>query len=674
MNYVDFEVEIEQGSGREYPVAVLRSPAGEARESMYFPFDELALKNHLQALQIALLRSGGKHRSVLSNEEQTVQNFGQSLFDALLTGEVRSRFDVSRQRAVEQGKGLRLKLRIQSPRLAALPWEYIYDKRGGEYLSLSRDTPLIRYLELPTPIQPLNVTLPLRILGMIASPSDLPALDVEREKQRMEEAIRDLRTAGMVDLIWLEGQTWRILMTAMKKGPWHVFHFIGHGGFDSITDEGIIALSNEKGQSDLQSATKLGRLLADHHTLRLAVLNSCEGARGSEHDIFSSTAAILVRRGIPAVLGMQYEITDRAAIEFSRTFYENVADGYPIDMALAEARKAISLTVSNTVEWGTPVLYMRSPDGQLFNVMQKSAIQELTEEEERKRVEAEARQKAKEEERKQGIEDSNIQEKRRWPIVVAIVSVVALIAAVYKYYPNPPKGIIVDSKNNIAYIGDANQKEPGKQAPKPSGETPQKANEKEHKRVNTSSVASLMKGEGYYNAKNYKAALPIFRKAADAGNAKAMTWLGYAYEQGHGVNQDYVEAVRWYRKAADAGYVVAMKNLGVVYSLGQGVKQDYAEAVRWYRKAADAGDALAMNGLGWAYHEGHGVEQDYAEAVRWYRKAADAGDVVAMKNLGNAYYFGQGVKQDYAEAVRWYRKAADAGDADSIKFLKEYGE
>ncbi|MCB0203085.1 MAG: CHAT domain-containing protein, partial [Anaerolineae bacterium] len=114
--------------------------------------------------------------------------------------------------------------------------------------------------------------------------------------------------------------------------------------------------------------TELGRLLADHWTLRLAVLNACEGARGSDHDLFSSTASILVQRGLPAVLAMQYKITDHAAVELSRAFYESLADGLPVDAAVAEARKAVSLAISNTVEWGTPVLTMRAPDGVLFRL------------------------------------------------------------------------------------------------------------------------------------------------------------------------------------------------------------------------------------------------------------------------------------------------------------------
>jgi len=65
MSYLDFELEIAAGSGREYPVTVVRSVAGGAHETMRFPFDKLALENRLLILQTALLRSGGRRRQIL---------------------------------------------------------------------------------------------------------------------------------------------------------------------------------------------------------------------------------------------------------------------------------------------------------------------------------------------------------------------------------------------------------------------------------------------------------------------------------------------------------------------------------------------------------------------------------------------------------------------------------
>jgi len=189
VNYLDFVVEIGTSPDSFYPVYVISSPAGETRAFMEFPFNEQQLENQLQALQHALIRSNFSHRKIISPEEQTVQKFGHAMFEALFTGEVKNRYDVSQLAASHQGKGLRLKLRIKPPELASLPWEFLYDKRQDTYICLSNNTPIIRYLELSRPIQPLIMPLPLSILGIIANPKDLPELDIEREKQRIEKSL-----------------------------------------------------------------------------------------------------------------------------------------------------------------------------------------------------------------------------------------------------------------------------------------------------------------------------------------------------------------------------------------------------------------------------------------------------------------------------------------------------
>lgn len=298
-----------------------------------------------------------------------MQEFGRVLFNALLEGEARSLYYESKREATRQGRGLRLRLHIRAPRLAALPWEYLFDPRApADYLCLSRNTPLVRYLDLAQPIEPLTVTPPLQILAMIASPTDLEPLRTERERERMSRALAPLEARGLVKLTWLEGQTWRDLQHYMRGGPWHVFHFIGHGGFDGRVEEGALALAGDNGRTELLHATSLGRLLANHGTLRLAILNACEGAKSGPRDLFSSTAATLAQRGIPAILAMQDAITDRAAIELTRAFYDSLADGLPVDAAVCEARTAISLGVTNSLEWGTPVLYLRAQDGVLFEM------------------------------------------------------------------------------------------------------------------------------------------------------------------------------------------------------------------------------------------------------------------------------------------------------------------
>ena len=325
-----------------------------ARDRFNFPYDQLALESHLKDLQIALLRSGNTRRLVSSAQEQTVREFGQTLFNTLMTSEVRSRYEISLNEAARRKKGLRVKLRIQPPELAVLPWEFMYDPRAGDYICLSTQTPLVRYIDTPQVVEPLGIAPPLKILGVIANPVGLAPLDAENEKRRLETALGELVGRQQVAFSWLEHATWRELQRALRKSHWHILHFIGHGGFDAVSDEGYIVMEEDDHGARRLPATQLARLLVDHDTLRLAVLNACESAQGGFKDLISSTASVLVRRGLPAVLAMQYDITDVAAVEFTRSFYEALADDLPVDAATTEARKAINLELSSSLEWAPP--------------------------------------------------------------------------------------------------------------------------------------------------------------------------------------------------------------------------------------------------------------------------------------------------------------------------------
>jgi hypothetical protein len=65
---------------------------------------------------------------------------------------------------------------------------------------------------------------------------------------------------------------------------------------------------------------------------------------------------------------MQFEISDEAAIVFAGGFYEPLAAGSPVDASVAAARLAMLAERSDDIEWGTPVLFMRVPDGRIFDL------------------------------------------------------------------------------------------------------------------------------------------------------------------------------------------------------------------------------------------------------------------------------------------------------------------
>jgi hypothetical protein len=67
----------------------------------------------------------------------------------------------------------------------------------------------------------------------------------------------------------------------------------------------------------------------------------------------------------------------------------------------------------------------------------------------------------------------------------------------------------------------------------------------------------------------YAKAIPSYRMAADQGNADAQELMGWFYENGRGVSQDYDEAMRWHRKAADQGDPHGQVAVGLLYENGR---------------------------------------------------------------------------------------------------------
>jgi carbon-monoxide dehydrogenase large subunit len=369
--YLNFDVLIDRAGEGIYRARVLDAPAGQTLPVLFTqPFAELELENFL-------LRIGRPRRNLRRidvPQMETIKTFGGRLFDTVFRDELRVSLLSSYNRADSQDAGLRIRLRLSDcPELAELPWEYLYDRVRNRFFCLSDHTPLVRFLELPDPVRVLLISPPLRVLVMIASPSDFPQLDVEQEWAKLNTALGELVQAGRVTVERLEPATLRALQKRLRRADYHVFHFIGHGGFDSQAQDGVLVLEDQLGRGRLVSGQELGALLHDHRSLRLAVLNACEGARSDKTDPFAGTAQSLVQQGIPAVVAMQFEITDEAAITFANVLYEAIADGYPLDAAIAEARKAI-YAEGNYVEWGTPVLYLRAPDGRIFDLLKSPPV------------------------------------------------------------------------------------------------------------------------------------------------------------------------------------------------------------------------------------------------------------------------------------------------------------
>jgi len=375
--YDDFRVTLRPRADGGYDTVAVG--VGGAVHSGVFrlPFDD----DELERAVLDVARHGPTRRATTRDvggssepvEHVDPEQLGGALAEALITGDIATGYDAARRKAATDRRGLRLSISLaEAPQLLSVPWELLY--RRPRFLANQRSTPLVRHLDTPDLPLPPAIDAKVRILGVVASPADCAALDVTAERARVEQAVRVV--SERVELDWLEPATPRRLREALRDGVYHVLHYVGHSDFKA-DGEGVLYLEDGAGGHAEVDSTELANLLADQTSLRLVVLNSCEGARTSLTDPFAGVATTLVQLGVPAVVAMQFEISDAAAILFAEELYTNlIARQSPIDASVGEARKALYIELGG-IEWATPVLFMGDVDVELFHFQVEPAAPPL---------------------------------------------------------------------------------------------------------------------------------------------------------------------------------------------------------------------------------------------------------------------------------------------------------
>jgi hypothetical protein len=311
---------------------------------------------------------------------------GRQLADRLLPdGPIRAHF-LEAVKATGQDYGVRLRLLIREPHLAQLPWEYCYLAiRSGEqdrthFLVLDPQVSVVRHVPLDQPLPSLQPHEgdALRLVAAFSNPAGLQPLNLRRERRVIEKALEGVTVDGVTVRMesFLEDPTPSELTAALQQRA-DLFDFAGHGSFqerdvDPETGEpvgaGSILLVKDKGtrEPDDLGAGDLARLLQGAG-VRIAVLGACESGRHDKVSAWAGVAPALIGRGLPAVVAMQYAIKDGAAIAFSEGLYTGLAAGLSMDEAVYAGRLAIlGKAGRDDVEWGVPVLYMRSGNGVVF--------------------------------------------------------------------------------------------------------------------------------------------------------------------------------------------------------------------------------------------------------------------------------------------------------------------
>jgi CHAT domain/NACHT domain len=356
LSYQDFSIWFEQnGMERQEFLLFVNSPAGSAEDSFRIPLEQSDLD------QLA---------EISSRETRDLEEIGKRLFHALFPGPVLNLFVQSVGQAEAQNSGLRIRLCFSSwapdhGLLLNLPWEVLFWEERNVFLSLSRRTPVIRSLDAPVDPRPRQAFQSrLRVLVIVPHLENAARFNDQEEVENIQ---RILASSPSSEVTVLRRATTTSLRAALLRQRFNVLHFIGHGTFSRDTGEGILIF-----EDDRISGSALGKLLEEFSSLRLVFLSAAYSANvsyGEKPGILEGIVTRLILAGVPAVLAMRGNVFDRAAIEFSRTFYQALSNGLSLDDAVTTGRLALQL-MDLSSSWASPVLFLQREGGGMIDRLQ----------------------------------------------------------------------------------------------------------------------------------------------------------------------------------------------------------------------------------------------------------------------------------------------------------------
>lgn len=362
MQYNDFTITIAARQGNSYPASAVAEGVGRCSTVLEQPPAGLIeLIGRVDALPPV-----GRHDELLTAA-------GVALF-RWLAGPLETHLRVAWDRAEHEGRGLRIRLSIDAPEINAWPWELLHDPQRDRTFATSIATPLVRYLDRADQfggLANLRAELPLRMLVVLPKAADL---NLVKERAVIEQAVAPLENELALNV--LDGVVTRARFAdALITGDYHIIHGSGHGGVaDGIS---YIGLNYPDGTADWVDGQVMARFIVNCKSLRLAVLNVCSSGKTDEGRAFQGLAPQLVRAGLPAVVAMQFPLSDDAAMTFAEEFYRRLCAGEHsiglVDVAVTYARNMLAILYPGDRSFAAPVLYTHARDGVIFTLSGRGA-------------------------------------------------------------------------------------------------------------------------------------------------------------------------------------------------------------------------------------------------------------------------------------------------------------
>jgi hypothetical protein len=141
------------------------------------------------------------------------------------------------------------------------------------------------------------------------------------------------------------------LQEAFQRGTFDVLHLAAHGSFGGTSAADASAVVTDDGL--FRAADLSPRLLGDlRRSEPLIVFNTCHSGRlGFSLTRLGSWGAKFVHLGCGAFVGTLWPVTDEAALEFARSFYLFLAQGFTIGEAMMQSRLTVRMRRPNDPTW-----------------------------------------------------------------------------------------------------------------------------------------------------------------------------------------------------------------------------------------------------------------------------------------------------------------------------------
>jgi len=142
------------------------------------------------------------------------------------------------------------------------------------------------------------------------------------------------------------------------------------------------------------------------------------------------------------------------------------------------------------------------------------------------------------------------------------------------------------------------------------------------------------------------------KKRVEAGDATAINNLVVCHRDGrNGYPQDHTKALDFFHRAAILGDFESFLNIGYAYENGEGVEVDMEKATHYYELAAMGGDVNARHNLGILSAKSGNVDR----ALKHFLIATRDGQSVSLNLIKDLYSKGHATKEDYTKALQAYQ-------------------